>query len=129
MTQAWRGDPEDEDGMGRLLRHRWVPGSVYVLNVDRLICDPKALVGLLIEEKHASSHDRTWRVTRQIARGLGWWAALFVYETDDGTPRGEVTRIDATFADPESGRFYEKESMSMEWFSDWVCRHIGARLP
>lgn len=97
MTQHWRGDPQKETAMGRWLRARWDRDSIYVLDIDHLICDPSGSRGLLIEEKHVSAVDRTATITRKIALVLGWWAALFVYETDSGLPDGNVVRIDATF--------------------------------
>ncbi len=127
MTQHWRGDPDEETGMGRFFRHRWEPDSVYVLDVDHLICHPSGRVGILIEEKHATSTDRKARITRALASAKGWWSALFVYETTDGTPRGSVTHIDAIFWDP-NGRPESREDMDFEWFDEWVCSNIGARM-
>lgn len=125
MTQHWRGNSEEETGMGRFLRARWKPNSTYVLDVDHLICHPSGHMGVLIEEKHASAIDRTCRITRSLALAKGWWSALFVYETTDGTPRGDVTKIDATFWDPRGKRHHQVD-MAFDWFDDWVCREIGA---
>lgn len=123
MTDYWRGDPAKETPMGRWLRERWERDSVYVLDIDHLICDPNVHHGLLIEEKHVSERNRNSRVTRRIARNNGWWAALLVYHTDDG---GNVTRIDATFWPPQ-GATVEKQDMPPDWFDEWVCREFGAK--
>jgi hypothetical protein len=126
MTQDWRGDPEEETGISRWYRNRLKPNSIYVLDIDRLICDPSGQKGLLIEEKHVNAKDKTATITRKIALDLGWWAALFVYETADGNHRSDPTRINATFWAP-SGKEYYAEDLSTESFSDWVCDTFGAR--
>lgn len=112
--------------MSRFFRGRWEYGSVYVLDIDRVICDPEGRHGILIEEKHESSAEKSARITRELARRCGWWAGLFVYSTHDGTPGGEVTSIDAKFWDPRGG-FHHVESMRFDSFDQWVCDTFGAR--
>ena len=111
--------------MSRFFRGRWEYGSVYVLDVDRVICDPDGRHGILIEEKHESAADRSATITRSLARKCGWWAGLFVYTTDDGTPNGEVTKIDAKFWDPNGG-FHPVQGLDFESFDRWVCQTFGA---
>lgn len=112
--------------MQRFYRERWAEGTVYVLDVDRLICRPDGSFGLLIEEKHKKAPDRNCRITRMLAQRLGWWSALFVYETADGTHRGDPTRIDATFWDP-NGKEHKVDPMDFSSFYQWVCGEFGAR--
>lgn len=126
MSQYWRSESVVETAMGKFLRHRWQPNSIYVLDVDHLICDPGGYHGLLIEEKHSSSKDRKARITRTLAAGQRWWAALFVYDTDDGTPTGNVTAIEATFW-PPVGKPLFHSSLDFEWFDRWVCEEFGAK--
>jgi hypothetical protein len=125
MSQNWRGDPAEQMAMSRWLRDRWKYGSVYVLDIDRMICDPAGDRGLLIEEKHDSATDKTWTITSKLAARLGFYAALFVYSTDDGTPTGTVTRIDATIRSP-AGDLLERPDLDFEWFDNWICKRFGA---
>lgn len=125
MSEEYRG-LDREPGPSRWLRGRWQYGSVLVLNIDHLICDPDAKHGLLIEWKHDKATDKTWRVTRTIAGRLGWWSSLFVYTTVDGTDTGEITGIVAEFRDP-SGRSYPPTPLDEPTFDAWVCRELGAK--
>ncbi len=125
MTEHWRGDPDEESGMSRWYRGRWKYGSIYVLDIDRLICDPQGTHGILIEEKHALAIEGSARITRMLAQGLGWWSARFVYTTDDASPWGEPTRIDATFWNPD-GEEHEVLNLNREHFERWVCSKFGA---
>lgn len=126
MTAHWRGDPEEQSAMSKFFRSRWEYGSICVLDIDRVICSYDLTRGLLIEEKHASADDKTWRMTKQVAMGRGWWSALFIYETDTGQPGGTVTAIDAEFCSPE-GEITSVEPMRFDWFDRWVCTMFGAR--
>lgn len=125
MSEHWRGDPDEQTAMSKFFYERWAYGSVCVLDFDRAVCSYDLKRGLLIEEKHVSAEDRTWRITQQLAMDRGWWSALFVYETDTGGPVGSITNIDATFCSP-SGELSEVRHMDFESFDEWVCSVIGA---
>lgn len=128
MTRHWRGDPRAETAMQKWLRDRWQYRSVYVLDIDHLICDPSGERGVLIEEKYHGAVDKTPTITLKLARRLGWYGALFVYQTDDRTPTGAVTQIDATLWSPE-GKRLERPNMDAAWFDEWVCARFGALMP
>jgi hypothetical protein len=125
MTPGYRGR-EQEWGPGRWLRERWQYGSVLVLDVDHIICSRDADRGILIEWKHESSEDKTWRIARLMARKLGWWAALFVYSTADGRKDSVPTRIVYEMQNL-AGKVSDPRELDEEKFNDWVCRNIGAQ--
>lgn len=126
MTEHWRSRHVSETAMQKFFRGRWQYGSVYVIDIDHVICRADGLDGgLLVEEKHVNAEEQSARITRTIARRLGWWAARFVYHTDDGTPYGEVTRIDAVFWDPQ-GRESSVDEMGFDSFDEWIAERFGA---
>lgn len=127
MSQQWRGEPEYESAMGKFLRNRWPEGLVWVLNIDYVICNPERTRGILIEAKHRDANDKKWTLTREMARDRGWWAALFVYDTDDGGLTGNVTRIDAVFIRAD-GEQRELEDLDFDDFDRWISALIGTRL-
>lgn len=125
MTEHWRSSTEHETPMQRFYRGRWHYGSLWVLDIDRVICTPDRRFGMLIEEKHACAEERNWSLTQDLAHRLGWWAALLVFETDSGSPwDGNVTRVDATFVDP-SGSTATVECMEFATFDQLVRNLFG----
>lgn len=58
MTEHWRGNPDEASGMSRFFRRRWEYGSVYVLDIDRVICNPDATKGMLVEESERQILER-----------------------------------------------------------------------
>lgn len=124
MTEHYRGLSR-EPGPSRWLRGRWKYRSVLVLDIDHIICDANCERGLLIEWKHESAADKTWNVTRRLAEKLDWYAALFVYATDDGTNSGTVIEpIMVTF----SYRNHRSKPYEMNFagLDLWVREQIGA---
>jgi hypothetical protein len=127
VTQKYRGPGGEQSAVSVFLRNRWLYGSVLVLDLDQYICSPDLKRGLMIEWKHVDAVDRTWTMTRRIARRLNWWSALFVYQTDTGRHYGEVIWIDAILLSPAGGRWHRLPKMDFAWFDQWVCDVLGAK--
>lgn len=123
MSEQWRAMIE-ERGTGSWLRERWTYGSVLVLDLDHIICSPDFTRGLVIEWKHGQARDKTWKLARHIADRCGWYAALFEYETETGSPLDLPIRIDATTY--RMGHFHGPFVLDEAWFDAWVCDHLGA---
>lgn len=120
MSQHWRSTLP-ESITSRFLRQRWPSDSLYVLDIDNLVCDVNGDRGLLIEWKSSGARDPKWSVTRKIARRLGWYAALFVYEEHDG----EIVAIRATFQDLD-GSLREPAALDFAEFDRWVFERFGS---
>jgi hypothetical protein len=119
VTDSWRGPVDEEQPIDRWFRHRYEKGSIYVLNIDKLICDPSLSHGALIELKHIDAGDKSWRATRKIAQTLGWWAALI--EHNGKEPLFETLL-------PPKGRIIGRRAFDVERFDAWVCENFGARI-
>lgn len=118
MTDTWRGARgELEAQVDAFFRERWAERSVWVLNIDKVICDPWVNHGVLIELKHVDAPQKFWRATRSIAQRLGWWSAMF--EHDWTQP------LFATVLPPD-GPMIERHPFDAERFDSWVCREFGA---
>jgi hypothetical protein len=117
--QHWRGHPDEERAIDHWFRHRFAPGSIYVLDIDKLICDPSLTHGALLELKHVDAAEKNWRATRTIAQRLGWWSGLV--EHDGSEPRF------ATFLPPKE-KILDRQPLSGDHFDAWVCANFGARL-
>lgn len=128
MSQEWRSQTSREKTMGRFLRHRWERDSVYVLDIDHLICDPQGRRGVLLEEKHANAADRSTRITRALASRLGWWAGLLIYDTDDGSEYGELTAIEMQLWRPDGSEARQLGAFDAAGFDTWVAREFGANV-
>jgi hypothetical protein len=125
MSQHWRSNPEDETGMGRFLRHRWPPGSLHVLDIDRIICSTDYKQGILIEEKHVAASEKSCTLTKTLAHWAYYHSALFEYQTHDGTPKGRVSSIIATIWDANGRLLHPRGELDIEWFDGWVGRTFG----
>lgn len=119
MTDAWRGLPEEEQPIDRWFRHRYLERTVFVLNIDKLICDPGLNHGVLFELKHVDAREKHWRATRHIATRMGWWAGLI--EHDNLEPRF-VTLL------PPGSRMIPRHPFDAAKFDAWVCANFGARM-
>lgn len=127
LVAHYRGNPDEESAMGRWYRRRWKYGSVFVGDIDRIICPYSADVGFYAEEKHTSAESKTWNVTKIAAARGGYYGARFIYDTDDDTPNGNVIDIpEATILRPD-GSVLRHGPLDIPWFDDWVCRVLGAR--
>lgn len=127
MTDHYRGATDEQTCIQRWWRARWEIGSIYVLNIDRVICSPNGKVGLLVEEKHVSAVDKTCTITRQLARRLGFWAGLLIYTTDTGRIyEGAVTNVELHLWSP-NGDHWHTGHLSERLFDEWVCERFGAR--
>lgn len=115
--------------MSKWFRMRWKFKSVTILDIDHVICTADGSRGMLIEEKHRSSTDKTCTLTRAFAKRLGFWAALFIYDTDDGTDKGNVTHISATLWAPSGAKSQEIANLDFASFDQAVCDEFGAELP
>lgn len=124
MSQHWRSKDEKEKPTSRWLRARWPEGSLFVLDVDNLICDPSGERGLLIEWKHADAEEKTWRITQTLARRAGWTSALFVYRDDE---EGNITSVRATFLDELGRELPPTELVGDGDFDAWVLQRFGRR--
>lgn len=120
MSDDWRGaGGETERPIDAWFRHRYAKDTVYVLNIDKVICHPSLRVGGLLELKHVDARDKSWRATRRLALGNGWWAGLI--EHDGEEPRF-VTLL------PPDAPLIPRQPFSAAWFDAWVCDSFGARL-
>lgn len=123
MTEHYRsGEPEEPTSAW--LRGRWPYGTLFVLDVDNLICDPGGERGLLIEWKRASAADKTWNITQKLAEKAGWWSALFVYDLDDN---GNVSSVTATVRSPNCVEHDPRDITENGLFERWVLDMFGKR--
>lgn len=119
MSDDWRGPPEEEKPIDNWFRYRYKKDSVYVLDIDKLICDPSISHGALIELKHVDAQDKRWRATWKLAKNLNWWAGLVEH---DGLEPRYITAFDP------SGTRIERRPFDQEKFDAWVCREFGAKI-
>jgi hypothetical protein len=126
MTEHWRGDPNHQTAISRWLRSRWQYGSLKVLDIDVVIISNDYQHGMLAEAKHVSSSNKTWLCTRLLAKRLGFYGALLIYDTDDGTDRGVVLddSIRAIVYDPD-GNLRKDGPVDVDKFDQWVQETFG----
>jgi hypothetical protein len=125
VSEHRRGDPELETAISKFWRGRFAYGSLYVLDIDRVVCRPDLSAGLLLEEKHVDAADKTWRVTRELAHRLGWRAALLEYATS-GDLYSEVGEIAVTVS-PARSEFLPRLSLQPGELDAWLADTFGAR--
>lgn len=127
VTEHFRSSSERETNTSRWLRSRWQYGTVYVIDVDNIVCSLDLVRGLMIEWKYIAAKDKTWRITQYLAEKANWHAALFVYETVDDTPSGDISRITATWK--WEGGTHSYDPLEPDVFDAWVCGLLGAHPP
>lgn len=117
MTQYWRGDPDEERPIDRWFRGRWEPGSVVVLDIDKVIAEPGYRTGALFELKHVDASEFHWRLTSELARRLGWWGGLILH---DGS---EPVRWTLQAPDCQRAEY----AFDPVAFDAWAATHLGAK--
>ena len=128
MTHHWRSD-EPEDPVSAFFRYRWRKGSVWVLDIDKLICSPDRQRGIAIELKHIEAIDKNWLMTLEIAEGqvaLGrqWYAALLEYEHGD---EGIIPLFWTVWKWDDQQATRERKPINMELFDKWVATWIAGK--
>ena len=126
MSQDYRSKEEDERPTSKRLRRRWPEDSLYVLDIDNLICDTRGERGLLIEWKHANATDKTWKITRALARRAGWESALFEFRQGGNEI---LTSVMATFLDRQGRELPPTELVGDPGFDAWVLERFGNGHP